>query len=150
MDNSAKKKKIIITGGHLTPALALLDFLLTKGFSDITWIGNKHSQTFSNLESAEYKEITNRKIKFYNLYYKECIDCCSKAVNAFENFNVEINYNCYYKYLFNMYVSTYYLNKENSKKIVDKIQMLINKIPQIKNCYLENKIFYDLQFSYSL
>ena len=127
--------------------------ILDKYYNDIerSYGDYRHIlNNFINLTTAfDYiLDISTRYLQFS--YYKECIDCCSKAVNAFENFNVEINYNCYYKYLFNMYVSTYYLNKENSKKIVDKIQMLINKIPQIKNCYLENKIFYDLQFSYSL
>lgn len=68
MDNSAKSKQIIITGGHLTPALSLLDFLLDKGFTDISWIGIKHSQTFTRVPSAEYKEVTKRGIKFFNLH----------------------------------------------------------------------------------
>lgn len=68
MDDSAKRKKIFIIGGHLTPALTLLDFLQSKGFTDISWVGAKHIQTFSKLHSAEYKEITKRGIKFYNLH----------------------------------------------------------------------------------
>ncbi len=65
-----KDQRIIITGGHMTPALAVLDNLLYKHNIDqsrISWIGHKHSQTGDKSLSAEYKEVQKRTIKFINL-----------------------------------------------------------------------------------
>lgn len=63
-----KTDKILITGGHLTCALAVLDGFLDSGFENIVWVGAKYSQTDANNLSAEYKIITTqKKIKFINL-----------------------------------------------------------------------------------
>jgi len=56
--------KILITGGHFTPALALIEEL-QKDYQ-IVFVGRKNTQDKDNL-SLEYQEITNRKIPFYNL-----------------------------------------------------------------------------------
>ncbi|BCX14045.1 MAG: UDP-N-acetylglucosamine--N-acetylmuramyl-(pentapeptide) pyrophosphoryl-undecaprenol N-acetylglucosamine transferase [Candidatus Dojkabacteria bacterium] len=61
------KTKILITGGHLTPALAVLDELIARGYNKIIWVGAKYNQTGNKNPSAEYNIITSKNIKFYNL-----------------------------------------------------------------------------------
>lgn len=61
--------KILITGGHLTPALAVIDKLLNsdkKNRVRIIFAGRKYISGCSN-ESLEFKEINKRKIPFLNL-----------------------------------------------------------------------------------
>jgi len=48
-----KKKKIVITGGHLTPALAVIDELLKSGEWEIFYIGRKNSAEGDKTPSLE-------------------------------------------------------------------------------------------------
>ena len=60
-------KKIVITGGHLTPALALIDELESeKGFG-IYFFGRKHSTEESANFSAEYKLLKDKNVHFIEL-----------------------------------------------------------------------------------
>lgn len=61
------KQKIVFIGGHLTPAVAILQELKKRGYKNISWIGTKHTQIGDKNLSAEYQVITNLNIKFYNL-----------------------------------------------------------------------------------
>ena len=65
--NNKKKSKIMITGGHLTPALAILDELESRGYKNFVWVGRRSSQTGDKRKSSEYKVVRKRGIKFYNL-----------------------------------------------------------------------------------
>lgn len=58
--------KILITGGHLTPALITSDELRKNGFNNLLWIGRKHTQTGDTSESPEYQEVNKREISFVN------------------------------------------------------------------------------------
>jgi len=61
-------KKIIITGGHVTPALAVIDFIKrTHPDTEIVFVGRKYNNNRENTESFEYKEIRRRSIKFHHL-----------------------------------------------------------------------------------
>ena len=58
-------KKIIISGGHLTPALALIDYLKeNKIDSEIIFLGRLYSQELDKQESQEKKEVEKRNITF--------------------------------------------------------------------------------------
>ena len=60
--------KILITGGHLTPALALIDKLTDSGGGvDIVFVGRKYAVDSEQTLSLEYKEITKRNIRFLPL-----------------------------------------------------------------------------------
>lgn len=56
--------RILITGGHLTPALAVIDKLKDH---EIIFVGRKYALEHEQTLSLEYKEITKRGIKFIDL-----------------------------------------------------------------------------------
>jgi hypothetical protein len=85
-----------------------------------------------------------------NGYHKECIDCCNKVIDQYEKYNIEIEYNLYFDFLFFNYVSLFYYDMSKCKIFVKHIMELIEKNPFIKNEYNKNKIFYDNQFKFSL
>ena len=82
-------------------------------------------------------------------YYKECIDCCSKALKRYESFEIEIDYEIYFKFLFNLFVSLYYFDNRKAKDQDIKIKSLIETNPYVNKIYNLNKDFYDSQFKYS-
>lgn len=85
-----------------------------------------------------------------NKSYKECINCCTKAIERYESYKIEINYKTYFRFLFNLYLASYYhLGKELASEVVTKIINLSNKNPLIQKVYLNNKQFYDKQFLYA-
>lgn len=63
------KHRLLIVGGHLTPALAVLSEFLSRGVlkENITWVGHKFTMIGDEKSSAEYNEVTARGIKFINL-----------------------------------------------------------------------------------
>ncbi len=58
--------KLVFTGGHHTPALAVIEKLSDQ--FDIYWFGHKYSMHGYDQISAEYKTITGLGITFYNLH----------------------------------------------------------------------------------
>jgi UDP-N-acetylglucosamine--N-acetylmuramyl-(pentapeptide) pyrophosphoryl-undecaprenol N-acetylglucosamine transferase len=59
MDESKlKSQKILITGGHMTPALAVMQELRSRGFKDFVWVGHKFNQTNATVPSPEYQTLT--------------------------------------------------------------------------------------------
>lgn len=60
-------KKILLTGGHLTPALALLDELEKEKDIKLYFIGRKYATENSKNVAAEFSIITKRNINFYAL-----------------------------------------------------------------------------------
>lgn len=62
------RKKILITGGHSTPAFAVLNKLIEKTNYRYVWVGEKFNQKGTREPSAEYKTVTEHyKLKFINL-----------------------------------------------------------------------------------
>jgi UDP-N-acetylglucosamine--N-acetylmuramyl-(pentapeptide) pyrophosphoryl-undecaprenol N-acetylglucosamine transferase len=59
--------KILITGGHLTPALALIDELEKEKDLKLFFVGRKHPGENSKNISAEYTIINKKNIKFFPL-----------------------------------------------------------------------------------
>lgn len=60
-------KKIVICGGHLTPALALIDELKSKKDLKIIFFGRKYATEGSKNLSAEYQVISKLNLKFYSI-----------------------------------------------------------------------------------
>lgn len=66
MENT-KSPKILITGVHTTPALAVLDELAIRGHNNFVWVGRKQFILGTKEPSLEYNIVTKRGIKFINL-----------------------------------------------------------------------------------
>lgn len=59
------KKRIVICGGHLTPALALIEKLQNDKNLEIAFFGRKFATEGSLNYSAEYRILREKKIKFF-------------------------------------------------------------------------------------
>lgn len=60
--------KVLVTGGHVTPALACIDVLISKKKQDsVVFVGRKYSEQQGSELSFEYQEITARNIPFFHL-----------------------------------------------------------------------------------
>lgn len=95
--------------------------------------------------------IKNIAIRYMTLgYYKECIDCCSKIIYQYENYNIEISYSLYFDCLFYNYVSLFYHDNKQAKEYVKCISKFIDINPFIKKEYEKNKSFYDSQFKFAI
>lgn len=62
-----KKSKILLVGGHMTPALAVLGEFRKRGYSDFVWVGTKFNQKGNKETSQEFKVVAQEGIKFINL-----------------------------------------------------------------------------------
>ncbi|CAN5147157.1 undecaprenyldiphospho-muramoylpentapeptide beta-N-acetylglucosaminyltransferase [soil metagenome] len=64
----AKVRKLLITGGHVTPALAVVDALAQKNIKcDVVFVGRKYVNNRETANSFEYNEVTKRNIPFIHL-----------------------------------------------------------------------------------
>ena len=69
MRKSKYSDTIVFTGGHHTPALAVIDELLgVKPDLNLVWFGHKHSLRGDASISIEYQEIKGRGYQFINLW----------------------------------------------------------------------------------
>lgn len=60
--------KLLLTGGHFTPALAVIEAWQKKqDLKEIIFVGRKFINNFEPTLSLEYQEITKKKIKFISL-----------------------------------------------------------------------------------
>lgn len=63
-----KSKLILITGGHATPAIACIEELKSRGFTNLVYVGQRKSLLFDRNLSSEYRLITEKEsIPFKNL-----------------------------------------------------------------------------------
>lgn len=67
INNKNSKLKIIISGGHLTPALAVLDEFKRRGIENFIWVGRKFSMFGDKESSAEFQIVKSRGISFIDL-----------------------------------------------------------------------------------
>src|SRR5579859_2461392 len=56
--------KILISGGHLTPALAFIDYALELKRDSFVFVGRPFSQTELRQKSQEESEVTKRGVPF--------------------------------------------------------------------------------------
>ncbi len=60
--------KLLITGGHVTPALACIDYIRKHNLPiEITFVGREFADKKDSDTTFEFKEISNREIPFTNL-----------------------------------------------------------------------------------
>jgi len=118
---------------------------ISRSFGDYHHILNNFNDITIGIDYIYY--ISNNYINYK--YFKECIECCNKVLKRYENFEIEINYELYLKFLLNLYISYFYTDKEEeAKNLILKIKNLIETNPFINNVYLKNKEFYDGKFNF--
>jgi UDP-N-acetylglucosamine--N-acetylmuramyl-(pentapeptide) pyrophosphoryl-undecaprenol N-acetylglucosamine transferase len=67
-ENLKEKTKFLITGGHLTPALAVIEELKARGFNDLVFVGRGKTMSGDKSLSAEYRVIyDDLRIPFENI-----------------------------------------------------------------------------------
>lgn len=59
--------RIVVTGGHHDPAIAVIEKLRERGDFKFYWIGHRYSSRGEKTDSAEYRTITRLGIPFFNL-----------------------------------------------------------------------------------
>jgi len=79
---------------------------------------------------------------------KSCYDLCEKIINTVNSQKVNLPSNIYFLIWFTYYVSSFYVNSQNSVKIVENISNLCKTDVLFKNEYEKNKSFYDTQFAF--
>lgn len=62
-----KKKRIVVTGGHLTPALAVIDELLKRGGWQIFFFGRKYAMEGDKTPSVEFQVMVEKDLPFVAL-----------------------------------------------------------------------------------
>lgn len=62
-----KSDLIIVTGGHATPAIAVISELKKRGYTNFLWVGHKFNQQGNKEVSPEFKLVNELGIKFINL-----------------------------------------------------------------------------------
>jgi len=118
---------------------------IERSYGDYHHILNNFNEINEGLDYILY--ISNNYLNYG--YYKECIECCLKAIKRYENFEIEMNYEVYFKFLFNLFISLYYCDKSKSKEVVIKMQNLIENNPCVNKIYLSNEGFYKNQFEHA-
>lgn len=68
LEGNQKKYQIVLTGGHHTSALAVIDALTTSGLPyQFYFVGHRHSMHGETSDSVEYRDVATREIPFYDL-----------------------------------------------------------------------------------
>lgn len=67
MKTEHTKTRILVTGGHVTPAYAVIEELQKRGYSNIYFVGRKYSDRVKKDISFEYNEINSLNVPFYHL-----------------------------------------------------------------------------------
>jgi len=119
---------------------------IKRSYGDYKHILNNFIDVSVGMDYIKY--IANRYMTMS--YHKECIECCDAVLTQYEKYNIEINYDFYFDFLFYKYVSLYYYNNRDARKFVLHIIQLIETNPYIKKVYNKNKEFYDSQFRFAL
>lgn len=61
------KNLILITGGHLTPAVAVINELKKRGYNNLIWVGHKYNQRGNKELSPEFVTVKDLEIPFIEL-----------------------------------------------------------------------------------
>lgn len=85
--SNPKKELILITGGHLTPAIAVIHELKKRGHNNLLWVGQKQNQAGNKELSPEFMTIKELGIPFINLKTGKLIRSWSRGtiLNSIKN-----------------------------------------------------------------
>jgi len=116
-----------------------------RSYGDYNTILNNFIKQTVGFDYVYYKIIQSY---LYFRYYKECMHCCEQLIHSYENTEVEMNYDLYFKILFAYYISSFYENINLAIEIVKKIRLLIQTNTSIKEIYENDKNYYDAQLKF--
>lgn len=89
-------KTILITGGHVTPALATLELLVKMGWK-VFYVGRKYALEGDSAISQEYRIITKAEIPFFSITtgrlsrfisFKTILSICKIPIGLFQAFGI--------------------------------------------------------------
>jgi len=123
----------------------LYDYYIKSKFN----IFNEYYFNNNYLSEDDESNLCNNIIKKYldssnNL---ECYKYSTKFIKLLEKDKIK-NYKIYFMVMFMQYISSYYIDKKNCKKILANIYINCANDENFKKEYESNKIFYDEQFRY--
>lgn len=118
---------------------------IEKGYGDYGQIINNLVKPTKNLRYI-FECIINRYLMFG--YHRECFDCCKKVLDSIETYNTTCEPHLHMRILFSYYVSAYYYRPTVAPEIISNIYTLCRIHPKIHDAYMQQKHFYEEQFSY--
>jgi len=80
-------------------------------------------------------------------YHREAYACARKVIKGIEN-GVDVGPQLYFSFLFGQYLSGFYADHENARRIVDHIYDICQKDPLLMAQLDSNRSFYEEQFKY--
>jgi hypothetical protein len=120
--------------------------LFTTTFGDYKHTLNNFVSVTKGVEFIYYNFI---RTAMDRRYFEDAIDCCKKVLYQMDRYEIEINYDMYFKIYFELYIATYYVDREKSSTVVKTIFELMRANPLLLKEYQREKAFYDSQFKFS-
>jgi hypothetical protein len=120
---------------------------IERSYGDYGQILNNYLRPTRNIRYI-YECILKRYLHFG--YYKEALECSGKLVKGVEENLKAVDPELYFFLLFSQYLATFYTDRVNARKVVEKINDVCNNTPAVMAQFNKNRAFYEDQFKFVL